>query len=220
MAENQTTDLILQLKRGIINYDETAVKAAAHKLVSSRIDAKKAILEGLVAGMKSVGELYDRKEIFLPEILISTEIFYTGLNILKGGKKEEGLLPEKIGEIVIGTVEGDIHDLGKNIVKIMLETSGFVVHDLGANVPAEKFVDELKKSGVQIVALSTMMTTTLMEMDKIVDLVHSQKLNARIIIGGAAVTPEIANRFEADGFAPNAFGAVKLAKRLITGNQE
>ncbi len=219
MAHNQDPDLIWRLKEGMINYDENAVKAAAHEVASSGMDAKKAIVDGLVAGMKAVGELYDKKEVFLPEILISTEIFYTGLHILQGGKKEQNLLPEKIGEIVIGTVEGDIHDLGKNIVKIILETSGFVVHDLGANVPAEKFVEKQKKSGAKIVALSTMMTTTLIEMEKIINLVHSQQLNAKIMIGGAAVTPEIAHRFEADRFAPNAFAAVQVAKRLIAEDQ-
>ena len=128
-------------------------------------------------------------------------------------------MPEKIGEIVIGTVEGDIHDLGKNIVKIMLETSGFVVHDLGANVPAEKFVDEQKKSSAKIVALSTMMTTTLMEMEKIINLINSQQLNTRVMIGGATVTPEIAHRFEADGFALNALASVQVAKKLIAEDQ-
>lgn len=219
MADNQGPDLIWRLKEGIINYDENAVKAAAHEVVKAGVDANKAVAEGLIAGMKAVSERYDKGEVFLPEILICTEIFYASLHILRGGTGAEDLLPEKIGEIVIGTVEGDIHDLGKNIVKIMLETSGFVVHDLGANVPAEKFVDEQKKSGAKIVALSTMMTTTLIEMEKIINLVLSQKLNTKVMIGGAAVTPEIAHRFEADGFAPNAFAAVQVAKRLIAEDQ-
>jgi len=213
-----TTDnysLTSKLKEGIIKYNKSAVEFAAKEIIKTDIDVSKAILDGLVAGMKVLSQLYEEKKIFLPELLIGTEAFYTGLEILKGRLSSKDLISPKVGEVVIGTVEGDIHDMGKNIVKVVMETSGFVVHDLGASVPKEKFIEMQIKTGSDVIALSTMMTTTMMEMKKIIKLVRENELDTKVIIGGAAITPEVARKFEADGYAPNAVAAARESLKLI-----
>jgi methanogenic corrinoid protein MtbC1 len=164
--------------------------------------------------MEVVGELYERKEYFVPELLMSADALYAGLDILKPHIKRQETEESK-GVVVIGTVQGDVHDIGKNLVKIMFEVAGFTVHDLGRDVPLEKFVEEQMRTDAQIVALSAMMTTTMMGMKRVVEMIKAKNPNVAIMLGGAPVTKEIATLFGADGYAESAGNAVQEAIKMI-----
>jgi corrinoid protein of di/trimethylamine methyltransferase len=190
------------------------VKQTALGALESGLDAYDAIMNGLAAGMERVGELYDQQEYFVPEMLIAADALYAGLNILRPHirKEEQG---GKKGQVVIGTVQGDVHDIGKNLVKMMFEIGGFTVHDLGRDVPLEKFVEEQIKTDAEIVALSAMMTTTMMGMKKVVQMIKEKNPNVSIMLGGAPLTQEIAGLFGADGYAASAGNALQEAIKMI-----
>lgn len=206
-------ELLKELKNGIIACDEEAVVKAAHIVVEEKFDALKAIFEGLVAGMEYVGELYEQQEYFIPELLMATEAMYAGLNILRPhvSKMDFGVT----GVVVMGVVHGDVHDIGKNIVKVMFEVAGFDVHDLGRDVPIEKFVDEQLSCDAELVCLSAMMTTTMVGMRDIIRRIKEKNPEAKIMVGGAPVTHDIASKYGADGFAEDAGNALKDAIRMF-----
>lgn len=208
-----------RLKEGVINFDEEAVKEAAREALEEGIDAYEAIMDGLSAGMGVVGDLYEKKEYFVPELLMSADAMYVGLDVLRPHIKE-GSRGELKGQVVIGTVQGDVHDVGKNLIKIMFEVAGFTVHDLGRDVPLEKFVEEQMKTDADIVAISAMMTTTMMGMQKAVEMIRQRNPNVAIMLGGAPVTQEVASLFGADGYAESAGNAVKEALKMLKNLRE
>ena len=136
------------------------------------MNAFEAIMNGLAVGMETVGDLYDQQEYFVPELLMSADALYVGLDILKPHIKQEEV--KKMGQVVIGTVQGDVHDIGKNIIKLMFDVGGFEVHDLGRDVPLEKFVEEQLKTDAEIVAMSAMMTTTMVGMKKVIEMIKAK----------------------------------------------
>jgi corrinoid protein of di/trimethylamine methyltransferase len=207
-------ELFEKLKRGVIEFDEDLVKEVALTVVDEGIDATAAVFEGLVPGMDVVGELYEQREYFIPELLMSADAMYAGLNILKAYMK--GKTPGISGVVVIGVVQGDVHDIGKNIVKSLFDVSGFEVHDLGSDVPLEVFVEEQLRTNADLVCLSAMMTTTMVGMKDIIAKIKEKTPNVRIMIGGAPVTQEIAEKFGADGFAEDAIKAQKEAIKLLS----
>ncbi|MEE9203239.1 MAG: corrinoid protein [Dehalococcoidia bacterium] len=215
----QKQAILDRLKQGVIDYDEEAVKEAAQEALEEGVDAYEAIMDGLSAGMGVVGDLYEKKEYFVPELLMSADAMYVGLDVLRPHIKE-GSRGERKGQVVIGTVQGDVHDVGKNLIKIMFEVAGFTVHDLGRDVPLEKFVEEQMKTDADIVAISAMMTTTMMGMQKAVEMIRQRNPNVAIMLGGAPVTQEVASLFGADGYAESAGNAVQEALKMLKNLRE
>lgn len=211
-------ELLQMLRDGVINYDEEMTKNAASQVVELGLDANKAVFEGLVDGMKEVGRLYEEQEYFVPELLMCADALYAGLNILKPHMRSEqtGLR----GQVVIGVVQGDVHDIGKNLVKMMFDVAGFEVHDLGRDVPLERFVEEQLRTDSDLVCLSAMMTTTMVGMKDIIRSIKEKNPKALIMIGGAPVTEELAEKWGADGYAKDASNALKEAINMIGSLQD
>jgi len=213
--EELKQELLKQLSDNVISFEEDKVVEAAKKVVEEGFNAYDAIMNGLAAGMVIVGELYDKHEYFVPELLMCADALYAGLDILKPHIKPEDLGESAKGQVVIGTVQGDVHDIGKNIIKMMFEVAGFTVHDLGRDVPLEKFVEEQMRTDSDIVALSAMMTTTMMGMKKVVEMIKERNPNVAIMLGGAPVTKDVTELFGADGYAKSAGNAVQEAIKMI-----
>ncbi|MDP6100195.1 MAG: cobalamin-dependent protein [Dehalococcoidia bacterium] len=219
MSEENKQEVLGRLKDGVINYNEEAVKEAAEEALEAGIDAYEAIMDGLTAGMVVVGDLYEKKDYFVPELLMCADALYVGLNVLNPHIKQESRGEIK-GQVVIGTVQGDVHDVGKNLIKIMFEVAGFTVHDLGRDVPLEKFVEEQMKTDADIVAISAMMTTTMLGMQKAVEMIRERNPNVAIMLGGAPLTQEVASLFGADGYAESAGNAVQEALKMLKNLRE
>ncbi len=207
-------ELLERLKNGVIQYDEDSVKEAAQEVLDVGMDPNEAIFDGLVSGMEEVGRLFETQEYFVPELLMCADALYVGLDILKPHvtKMDMGVR----GSVVIGTVEGDVHDIGKNIVKMMFDVAGFTVYDLGRDVPLDKFIEEQIKTDSDLVCLSAMMTTTMVGMQKIIDKLKAKNPNVKIMIGGAPVSREIADKWGADGYAADANNALKEAISMVS----
>lgn len=213
--EELREELLKQLHEGVVEFEEDQVKEAAEKVVSEGLNAYDAVMNGLAAGMQEVGDLYDQQEYFVPELLMAADALYVGLDILKPHIRVEDLGDKPKGQVVIGTVQGDVHDIGKNIIKMMFEVAGFTVHDLGRDVPLEKFVEEQLRTDSEIVALSAMMTTTMMGMEKVIQMIKEKNPDVAIMLGGAPVTSDTADLFGADGYAESAGNAVQEAIKMI-----
>jgi corrinoid protein of di/trimethylamine methyltransferase len=204
------------LRNAVVNYDDEGAKRLAKEAIDKGVDPLKAIQEGLVKGINQVGEKFGAKEIFLSELMIAAEACLAGMDILKPQIKAEIRANVKpLGKVVMGTVYGDIHFIGKNLVAMMLEANGFEVHDIGEDQPAEAFVKKAKEVGADIVGASALTTTTRLEQEKIVKAFREKGLKTKIIIGGAVVDPAWAETVGADGYAKNLQDAVNLAKQLM-----
>ena len=214
--EELREELLKTLNDGVVDMDEATVKEAAQRVLDEGLDAYDAIMNGLAAGMEIVGDLYDKHEYFVPELLIAADALYAGLDILKPHVKLEDTDQKPKGQVVIGTVEGDVHDIGKNLIKMMFEVAGFTVHDLGRDVPLEKFAEEQMRTDSEIVALSAMMTTTMLGMKKAVEMIKGKNPDVAIMLGGAPVTKKTADLFGADGYAESAGNAVQEAIKMIS----
>jgi corrinoid protein of di/trimethylamine methyltransferase len=214
MSEEKAKELFEQLKQGVIDFDEDKVRDAATAVVADGISAVDAVFKGLVPGMEHVGELYEQQEYFVPELLMCADAMYAGLDILRPHMERTDL--GVTGVVVMGVVQGDVHDIGKNIVKMMFDVAGFEVHDLGRDVPLEVFVEEQLRTDADLVCLSAMMTTTMVGMKEIIKQIKAKNPNARVMIGGAPVTEDIAEKFGADGFAEDASNALKDAINMLT----
>ena len=208
-------ELLKELHEGVVEFDEERVKEAAQAILDEGFNAYNAVMNGLAAGMEEVGELYDQQEYFVPELLMCADALYAGLDILKPHIRPEDIGTSAKGQVVIGSVQGDVHDIGKNIIKMMFEVAGFTVHDLGRDVPLEKFVEEQLKTDSEIVAMSAMMTTTMMGMKKVVEMIKEKNPDVKIMLGGAPVTSDVADLFGADGYAESAGNAVQEAVKMI-----
>jgi methylmalonyl-CoA mutase cobalamin-binding domain/chain len=172
-------------------------------------------MEGIADGMIEVGDLYNKKEYFVPELLLCSDALYAGLNILRPAIKASGRASEAKGSIVLGVVEGDVHDIGKNLIKMMFDVAGWTVHDLGKDVPIERFLEEQMRTDCDIVGLSALMTTSMVAMPEIVKKLKEKNPNVRIMLGGAPITPELVEKYGADGYADSAGTAVDEAIKLI-----
>jgi corrinoid protein of di/trimethylamine methyltransferase len=221
MAKEQLREELLKtLSDAVVNMDEDTAREGAQKVVDEGLNAYDAVMNGLAAGMEIVGDLYDKHEYFVPELLLCADALYAGLDILKPLIKPEDIGESAKGQVVIGTVQGDVHDIGKNIIKMMFEVAGFTVHDLGRDVPLEKFVEEQMRTDSDIVALSAMMTTTMMGMKKVVEMIKKKNPNVAIMLGGAPVTKDVTELFGADGYADSAGNAVQEAIKMISRLRE
>jgi len=169
--------------------------------------------QGLIAGMNVIGERFKRNECFVPEVLLSARAMKAGMAILKPLLADTGVKP--IAKVVLGTVKGDQHDIGKNLVGMMLEGAGFEVFDLGVNTPKERFVEAAKEKSADIVAMSALLTTTMPQMKGVIEALKSEGLSVKIMVGGAPVTQGFADEIQADGFGKDGALAVEKAKELI-----
>ena len=186
----------------------------AHEALDTGIDAYDAIMEGCAEGMKVVSNKYETGEMYVPEILLSAEAMYAAIDILKPHLKVEKAAAQ--AKVVIGVVEGDIHDIGKNLVRIMLDASGFKLFDMGRDVPVKDMAAKAASEGAQVVAISTLMTTTMPNMKRVVDELKSLgvKDKVKVLIGGAPTSEEFAKSIGADAWAKDATAAIKVAQRL------
>ena len=214
-SEERTNEILKGLRESLINYDEDKVAEWAKIALDEDVDPFVATMEGLADGMLEVGDLYNKKEYFVPELLMCSDALYVGLDILRPAIKASGRKAETKGSIVLGVVEGDVHDIGKNLIKMMFDVSGWNVYDLGKDVPLEKFIEEQVRTDSDIVGLSALMTTSMVAMPEIIKKLKEKNPNVRIMLGGAPITQEIVEKYGADGFAESAGTAVDEAMKLI-----
>lgn len=214
-SDNQ--EIYKKISDSVVNMDEEETVILANECVINKVDAYEAIDKGLSNGMERAGKLFEDEEYFIPELLMCSDAMYAGLDVLKPHLSQSD--SEEKHKVVIGVVEGDTHDIGKNLVKIMLETSGFDVIDLGRDVPPEKFVETAKSQKAEIIALSTLMTTTMDVMGEVINILKKENIRDKykIMIGGGPISQSFADKIEADGYSINAAEAVRLARKLVGG---
>ncbi len=207
--------MLNEVANGVQSCDEGRVKSAVERALQANIDPLKIIDEGLIAGMNVVGKKFKEGEMFVPEVLMAAEAMRAGMDIIK--PQLTGKEIPTIGTAVVGTVEGDLHDIGKNLVSMMLEIGGFKVVDLGIDIPPAKFVEAVKENKPVLVGMSALLTTTMMKMKETIDALEEAGLrkDVKIIVGGAPVSQEFADDIGADGYAPDAATATDIAKTLV-----
>lgn len=199
------------LQRG----DAEKVEELVKKSLEENLTPKKILEDGLIKGMGIIGAKFKKNEVYVPEVLIAARAMHAGMNILKPKLIETGV--ENIGIVAIGTVKGDLHDIGKNLVKMMLEGAGFGVIDLGIDVSVDKFVEAVKEHKPNIIAMSALLTTTMVNMPEVIKALEAAGLRekVKIMIGGAPITQNYADQIGADGYSPDAASAVDNAKTFI-----
>jgi len=199
----------------VIDGEAEEVESQVQKALQEGYSASDILNKALIAAMDEVGRLYEQGDFFVPEMLIAARAMQSGLHILKPYLVEGGV--KAAGKIAIGTVKGDLHDIGKNLVAMMLEGAGFEVHDLGTDVDPQKFV-QMAKEGAQVIGLSALLTTTMSNMAVTIQALQQAGLRdkVKVIIGGAPVTPEYAQKIGADGFAPDASTATRVVRELLS----
>lgn len=197
--------------------EEEDVRELAQEYINGGYDALEGITAGLVDGMNRAGQMYEEEEYFITDLLLCSDAMYAGLEVLQPHLPKKDLENEKVYKCVIGVVQGDTHDIGKNLVKIMLETAGFEMYDLGRDVPLKDFVDKAKEVDADLVCLSTLMTTTMPGMKTVVEMLKEEGIygNVKVMIGGGPISQSYCNKIDANGYAANAVEAVNLAKLVV-----
>ncbi len=198
---------------GVMTYQVVKVKELTQAELDAGTDISSILNDALIGAMDEVGQQFSEGSLYVPEMLMAAKAMKAGLEILKP-HLSEGVSHSR-GTVVIGTVKGDLHDIGKNLVAMMMEGAGLTVIDLGVDVPAEKFVETAKDNGADVVALSALLTTTMPAMETTVSAIKEAGLSVKSIVGGAPVTPAFAGEIGADGHSDDAPGAVELVRRLI-----
>jgi 5-methyltetrahydrofolate--homocysteine methyltransferase len=208
-------DILKQISESLQQGEDDRVHELTREAIERMIAPAEILSGGLITGMNVVGEKFRLREIFLPEVLLAARAMYAGMQLLKPLLIQEGV--PVLGRIVIGSVRGDLHDIGKNLVGIMLKGAGFEVIDLGTDVHPERFVDAALAEDAPIIGMSALLTTTMPVMKEVVDLIRTRGLRARMktIVGGAAVSAEFANQIGADAYAFDAAKAVQCVKELM-----
>jgi corrinoid protein of di/trimethylamine methyltransferase len=211
------TEIFAKLKQAVIDQDEDAVLAAVDEALAAGVDAKVVIDEGLLPGLNVIGEQFECEDIFLPELMQAALAFQSAMTVLEPKIKESGAAGPKKGKVVLGTVKGDLHSIGKNILKLLYETSGFEVWDLGIDVDLFKFLDKAKEVDADIIAMSALLTTTLIGQRDLIEALRDQgtRDKYKVLIGGGATTKEWADTIGADGWAASAYEAVTLSSTLV-----
>jgi 5-methyltetrahydrofolate--homocysteine methyltransferase len=200
---------------GILAGNVAATETGVNKALEEGNDPAEILNQGMIAAMREVGRLFEEGEYYVPEMLIAARAMQSGLGLLKPLLVDSGVEPT--GKVAVGTVKGDLHDIGKNLVAMMFEGAGFAITDLGTDVAPERFVAAIQEEGVDVVALSALLTTTMPSMQATIDAIVAAGLRdkVKVIVGGAPVTPEYAKQIGADGFAPDASGAVTVTESLL-----
>jgi corrinoid protein of di/trimethylamine methyltransferase len=214
-SEERTKEILDKLREAVFDFEEDDAANWAKTALEEGVDPFVATLEGLATGMIEAGEAYNRKDYFVPELLMCADALYAGLDILKPAIEASGRSAEVKGSIVLGVVEGDVHDIGKNLVKMMFEVAGWTVYDLGKDVPLDKFVEEQLRTDSEVVGLSALMTTSMLAMPEVIKRIRAKNPKVRILLGGAPINPEIAEKYGADGYAKTAGTAVDEAINLL-----
>jgi 5-methyltetrahydrofolate--homocysteine methyltransferase len=205
--------MLKEMQEALIAGKKAEVESLVDQALGAGLPAAKILNEGLIPGMERLGEMFKNNEVFIPEVLVAARAMNAGL-----AKLEPFLIKDKVqpkGVVVIGTVKGDLHDIGKNLVAMMLRGNGYKIVDMGIDVSPEKFAEAARSSGASIVACSALLTTTMVQMKNIVQAIEASGLKIPVIIGGAPVTQEYANQIRAHGFAPDAASAVEEVARLL-----
>jgi corrinoid protein of di/trimethylamine methyltransferase len=210
-------DMLTRMAQAIIDGRTEDAQALAREAVAGRLDLLEVIEKGYVPGLQKVGELWEKGEYFLPELISSAEGMKAAMSVLQPELKKAHLDAPVRGRVVIGTIEGDIHDIGKNLVASMMQARGFDVQDLGADVKLERFIEKAEETGADFICLSSLLTTTMLNQKKFMELLRSRNLAGRykVLVGGAPVTQRWAAEIGADGYAENAPAAVRLALELM-----
>ncbi len=207
--------ILAELCEAVVSGDVDAVTGAAKEVIRKRMDPVKAIESGLSKGARIIGDRFEKLEIFLPELLVAAEAMKTGLEILLAEIPKDKTLRK--GTVVCGTVRGDVHEIGKRIVAALLQANGFEVHDLGADVPSSKFIEEAGRVSADIIGLSALMSSTLGAQKDVIDYLKAvgERKKYIVMVGGGPTTQEWADQIGADGYAKTAPEAVKLAIKLV-----
>ena len=208
-------EIIRELSESLQKGDRKRVAELTGKAISEKIDTKTILDDGLIAGMSVVGEKFKVHEIFLPDVLLAAKAMYAGMDLLKPLLIKDGI--PTIGKVVIGTVQGDLHDIGKNLVTIMLRGAGFEVIDLGNDVSPGRFVEMAEKENADVLGMSALLTTTMPVMKSVIDLAKGRELlrKTKIIVGGASVSSEYAREIGADAYCFDGVSAVEFVKKSV-----
>ncbi len=213
VSEERTKEILKNLHDAVVDYDRDKVEEWSNMAKDEGADSYLCVMEGLAAGMHTVGDMYEDKVYFVPEVLMCSDALYAGLDVLRP------LIPKGagkvIGAVVIGVLEGDVHDIGKNLVKMMFDVAGWSVYDLGRDVEISKFAAEQLRTDAEMVALSAMMTTSMMGMPEVIKMIKERNPDVQIIIGGSPINADTVGTFGADGYASSAANAVDEAVKMI-----
>ena len=212
-------EILNEISERIQQGDGEKVSELTRQAVEQKVPPKRILDEGLIRGMNIIGERYKAHEIFLPQVLLAAKAMYAGMDVLRPLFLKEGM--PAVGKVVIGSVQGDLHDIGKNLVGIMLKGAGFEVIDLGNDVSPEKFVEAARTEGASIIGMSALLTTTMPVMKRTLELLKEKGLTGKVrtIIGGAPVSEEFARQIGADGYGYDSTNAVECVKKLIKANE-
>ena len=206
-------ELMTNLGETLLAGNLEEIKRLTEEALSAGTTPQDILEQGLRPAMETLGDRFSRGEAFLPELLVAAETMKASMEVLQPAIVRDGVAPK--ATMILGTVEGDIHDIGKNLVKMMFEGAGYKVIDLDINVKADKFLEAYHKEKPDLVGLSALLTNTIGEMEKVIQAIREFDPNAKFIVGGAPITQEFADRVGADGYAPDAGGAVKEGNRII-----
>ena len=205
-------EIYARMQNSIQDYDEAAAAAAAREAVEAGLDPVEAVEKGFAGAIRELGEAFDRMEIFLPQLVMAADAMKAGVAVLEEAMEAAGGTLEKKGIVVLGTIEGDIHDIGKTVVGAMLQANGYEVHDLGVDVPSTRFIQSAEDLGANIIALSALLSTTMLYQRDVMELLRNKGLDDKyfVIVGGAPVTHKWAEEIGADAYALHAVEAVSV----------
>lgn len=210
-----TAEILKDLADAVVEMEEQKAVELAHEALSSGVDPYIAVADGLSKGMERVGKRYESGEYFIPQLIVCSDTLYAGLEVIRPhmGADDARIL----GKAVIGVVEGDTHDIGKNLVKIMMEASGFSILDMGRDVPLHRFVDEAERFGAHVICMSALMTTAMGGMEEVIRRLAESGIREKykVLIGGGPISLKFAHKIGADGYASNAAAAAKKARALM-----
>jgi len=204
-------DMLENLREAIVRFDIDNIKPLAERALKEGVSAYEGVINGMAKGMEVVGQKYQAGEFFLPELVMAGETFKEGMKIFGAHLKPSEIAAQ--GRIVIGTVEGDLHDIGKNIVASMVEASGFEIHDLGVDVTADRFLAKTKEVSADVVAMSALLSTTFPHMSEVIDAIRKAQIGSKTLVGGAPLNMEIAESMGADGYGRDAVEGANVCKQ-------
>ncbi|MFP4081918.1 MAG: corrinoid protein [Candidatus Aminicenantes bacterium] len=209
--------LLSKMQKAIIEGNKDEAERLAEEAIDSKMDLNQVIQKGYVLGIQKVGELWEKGEYFLPELITSAECMKAAMVVLQPELEKSQIKAQSLGKVIIGTVEGDIHDIGKNLVASMLSANGFEVVDLGADVKLDQFIEKAAETEADFICLSALLTTTMLGQKKLMEMLKDKDLSGRfkVLVGGAPVNQKWAEDIGADGYGENALKAVQVAKDLV-----
>ncbi len=213
-----STELFAQMAQSIIEGDAEVAVQLAQKSVAAGVDPLEAIAQGFVVGVNKVGDAFSCGDAFLPELVMAGEAMKAAVSALEPEMQKRGTQRTMLGKVVLATVEGDIHEIGKSLVGTMLSASGFQVYDMGVDVPTAKIIAKAREVTADVIALSALLTTTMVKQKEVVEAVKKEGLQGKtkVMVGGAPVTRDWVQKIGADGYSEDAIGAVTVAKQLVT----